>query len=126
VTRTGPVNPEGGDVNTAVETASTDILQAARDNAAVDLTTPPPAEAQLHLPLCHSGCGLHVPGVHGIEGQVARLASAALAQRAMSSGPALLRWFDGPHRTALETTWQQAMAAAPGLWIDEVACLRAP
>jgi hypothetical protein len=60
-----------------------------------------------------------------IEGQVARLASTALAQRAMSSGPALLRPFDGPHRTALETTWQQAMAAAPGLWSDEVACLQA-
>jgi hypothetical protein len=43
----------------------------------------------------------------------------------MSLGPALLRPFDGPHRTALKTTWQQAMAAAPGLWPDEVACLRA-
>jgi hypothetical protein len=84
VTRTGPVNPEGGDVATAVETASADILQAARDIATVDLTTSPTAEAQLHLPLRHGGCGLRVPGVHGMEGQVARLASAALAQRAMS------------------------------------------
>jgi hypothetical protein len=125
VTRTGPVNPEGGDVDTAVETASADILQAARDFAAVDLTTSPTAEAQLHLPLRHGGCGLRVPRVHGMEGQVARLASAALAQRAMSSGPTLLRPFVGPHRTALETTWQQAMAAAPGPWSDEVACLRA-
>jgi transcriptional regulator of acetoin/glycerol metabolism len=47
-----------------------------------------------------------VPGVQGIEGRVARLASAALAQQAMSSGPAVLTPFDGPHRTALETTWQ--------------------
>jgi hypothetical protein len=125
VTRTGAVNPEGGDVDRVVKTASADILQAARDIAAVDITTSPTAEAQLHLPLCHCGCGLRVPGVHGIKGQVARLASAALAQRAMSSGPALLRPFDGPHRTALKTTWQQAMAAAPGLWSHEVACLRA-
>jgi hypothetical protein len=125
VTRTGPVNPEGGDVDTVVETASADILQAARDIAAVDLSMSPTTEAQLHLPLRHSGCGLRVPGVHGMEGQVACLASAALAQRAMSSGPAVLRPFDGPHRTALETTWQQATAAAPGLWSDEVACLRA-
>jgi hypothetical protein len=113
MTRTGPVNPEGGDADTAVETASADILQAARDIAAVDLTTSLSAEAQLHLPLRHGGCGLRVPGVHSMEGQVEHLASAALAQRAMSSGPALLRQFDGPHRTALETTWQQAMAAAP-------------
>jgi hypothetical protein len=70
VTRTGPVNPEGGDVDTAVETAVetafADILQAARDIAAVDLTTSLTAEAQLHLPLRHGGCGLRVPGVHGI------------------------------------------------------------
>jgi hypothetical protein len=90
----------------------------------VDLTTSPNAEVQLHLPLRHGGCGLRVPGVHGIKGQVARLASAALAQRAMSSCPALLRPFDGPHHTALESNWQQAMAAAPGLWSDEVTCLR--
>jgi hypothetical protein len=125
VTRTGPMNPEGGDVDTAVETASADILQAARDIAAMELTTSPTAEAQLHLPLRHGGCGARVPGVHGIEDQVVPLASAALAQRAMSSGPALLQPFDGPNRTALENTWQQAMAAAPGLWFDEVACLRA-
>jgi hypothetical protein len=50
-------------------------------------------------------------------------ASAALAQRAMSSGPALLLPFDGPHRTALKTTWQQTMAATTGFWSDEVACL---
>jgi hypothetical protein len=123
MTRTGPMNPEGGDVDTAVETASADIPQAARDIAAMELTTSPTAEAQLHLPLRHRGCGTRVPGVHGIEGQVAHLASAALAQRAMSTGPALLQPFDGPNRTALETTWQHAMAAAPGLWFDEVACL---
>jgi hypothetical protein len=105
VTRTGPVNPEGGDVDTAVKKASADILQDARDIAAVDLSTSPTAEAQLHLPLRHGGCGLCVPGVHGIKGQVARLASAALAQRAMSSCRAVLRPFDGPRRTALETTW---------------------
>jgi hypothetical protein len=39
----------------------------------------------------------------------------------MSSGPDLLRPFDGPNRTALKTTWQQARAAAPGLWSDQVA-----
>jgi hypothetical protein len=87
VTRTDPVNPEEGDVDTAVETTSADILQTARDIAAVDLSTSPTAEAQLHLPLHHGGCGLRVPGVHGIEGQVARLASAALAQTSHELGP---------------------------------------
>jgi hypothetical protein len=78
VTCTGPVNPEVGNVDTEVETASADMT--ARDIAAVDLTTSPTAEAQLHLPLRLCGCGLRVPGAHGTEGQVACLASATLAQ----------------------------------------------
>jgi hypothetical protein len=74
----GPVNPKGGDVDTAVKTASADILQAAKDIAAVDLTTSPTVEAQLHLPLRNGRCGLHVPGANGIEGHVPRLSSADL------------------------------------------------
>jgi hypothetical protein len=87
VTRTGPVNLEGGDVDTVVETASADILQAARDIATVDLTTSPTAEA--HLPLCHGGCGLRVPGVHGIEGQVTRLRRARTTSHELRPSPAV-------------------------------------
>jgi hypothetical protein len=80
--------------------AYTDILQATRDLAAVDLTTSLTAEAQLHLPLRQARVGVCVPGAHGIEGQVARLSS-ALAHRATSTAPSLaaaLQW-PPPHRT---------------------------
>jgi hypothetical protein len=60
-----------------------------------------------------------------MEGRVARLSSAALAQAAMRHAPAQLRPFDGPHRAALNSTWIQAQEAAPGLWPAEVADLSA-
>jgi hypothetical protein len=105
---------------------------SARGIAAVDLTASPTTDAQLHLPLRHGECGVRVPGAHGIESQVVRLAFAmrlafaVLALRAMCSGPALLRPFDGPHRTACTATWQEAMAAAPSLWSDKATCLYEP
>jgi hypothetical protein len=119
LTRTGPVTSDGDIVDADVRSAANRILRAARDFIAEDFIAPPTTDNQLRLPLRLGGCGLRVPGAHGIEGCVSCLLSAALAQAAFNNGPTMLRPFDRPHRAALDATWQAARTAVPELWKPE-------
>jgi len=69
------------------------------------------AAAQLHLPLRLGGLGFRRldPDEHAAAG----VASLALAQSAMATGPALFRPLDGPQRPLVQATWRRICERAP-------------
>jgi hypothetical protein len=81
------VNLEGGNLNSAVQKASDDILQAAI-HSGVGLCKVSDCGGPAAPAIKPQWAWLTHP--HGIEGQVACLSSAALAQGAMSSNQASL------------------------------------